>query len=338
MTADTKPPAAKTFGLVADIGGTNVRFAAVDLEAPQPKIDSLRFLSTRGHPDIVAAAKTYLRDAGLDTPPRALVFAVAGPVENNEIHLTNAGWRISTEELRAGLGAAYARLVNDFEAVAQAVPHLQEHDLAAIGPSPKFDPHGDGTIAIVGPGTGLGVAGLVNSGDAHIALVTEGGHAAFAPTDELEMRVVEILMRKFGRVSAERILSGPGLLNLYGAMAEIDGFTPDDRTPESITQIARDDPLSFEAKVFARFCAILGAVSGDVALTTGARQGVLIGGGILPDAAELLAASSFRERFEDKARFTDYMRAIPTSLILQPHAGLIGAASILLQACGNTTR
>jgi glucokinase len=338
MTAVTKSPMAKTFGLVADIGGTNVRFAAVDLQAPQPEIDSLRFLSTRGHPDIVAAAKAYLRDAGLHAPPRALVFAVAGPVENNEIHLTNAGWRISAKELRQGLGAPYARLVNDFEAVAQAVHHLHERDLAAIGPSPRFDPHGDGTIAIVGPGTGLGVAGLVNAGDAHIALVTEAGHAAFAPTDELEMRVVEILMRKFGRVSAERILSGPGLLNLYGAMAEIDDFTLDDRTPESITQIARGDPSSFEAKVFARFCAILGSVAGDVALTMGARRGVLIGGGILPDAAGLLAASEFRERFEDKARFRDYMRAIPTSLILQPHAGLIGAASILLQACGNTTQ
>lgn len=338
MMATTKSPTGTTFGLVADIGGTNVRIAAVHLQAQQPEINSLRVLSTRGHPDIVAAAKSYLRDTGLHAPPGALVFAVAGPVENNEIQLTNAGWRISADELREGLGAPYARVVNDFEAVAHAVPHLQGHDLAAIRPSPRFDPHGDGTIGIVGPGTGLGVAGLVNAGDTHIALVTEGGHAAFAPTDELEMRVLEILMGKFGRVSAERILSGPGLLNLYGAMAEIDGFSRDDRTPESITQIARGDPSSFEARVFARFCAILGSVAGDVALTMGARQGVLIAGGILPDAAELLAASEFRTRFEGKARFTDYMRAIPTSLIVQPHAGLIGAASMLLQACGNATR
>ena len=335
MIASPRTSAAKAYGLVADIGGTNVRFAAVDPRLEQPEIVSLRVLSTRAHPDIVGAANTYLRDAGLDAPPVALVFAVAGPVEHNEIHLTNAGWRISADELRRGLGARYARLVNDFEAVAQAVPHLRDRDLAPIGPSPTFDARGDGTIAIVGPGTGLGVAGLVNVGKAHIALVTEGGHASFAPTDELEMRVVEILMRKFGRVSAERLLSGPGLLNLCGAMAEIAGLPPDDRTPESITKIARGDSSSFEAKVFARFGAILGSVAGDIALTMGARQGVLIAGGILPDAAQLLAASDFRSRFEDKARFKDYMRAIPTSLILQPYAGLIGAASILLRDCGN---
>jgi glucokinase len=337
MMAAAKTPAANRFGLVADIGGTNVRFATVDLQAQKPDIDSVRVLSTRGHSDIVAAAKTYLHGTGLDAPPEALVFAVAGPVENNEIHLTNAGWSISTKELQNGLGAPFATLVNDFEAVAQAVPHLQERDLEMIRPSPRFDPRGDGTIAIVGPGTGLGVAGLVNADNAHIALVTEGGHAAFAPTDELELRIVEILMRKFGRVSAERILCGPGLINLYGAMAEIAGTTAEERTPESITKIARDDSASFEAKVFARFCAILGSVAGDVALTMGARQGTLIAGGILPDAAAVLVASDFRKRFEDKARFTDYMRAIPTSLILQPLAGLIGAASILLRDCGGAS-
>jgi glucokinase len=134
MIAAPGTSAAKAYGLVADIGGTNVRFAAVDPRLEQPEIVSLRVLSTRGHPDIVGAAKTYLRDAGLDAPPMALVFAVAGPVEHNEIHLTNAGWRISADELRQGLGARYARLVNDFEAVAQAVPHLQDRDLAPIGP------------------------------------------------------------------------------------------------------------------------------------------------------------------------------------------------------------
>ncbi|HEY2445153.1 MAG TPA: glucokinase [Rhizomicrobium sp.] len=322
---------AQPYGLVADIGGTNVRLATVGLNAREPQIGSLRVLSTQDHPDIVAAAKAYLREAAIDAPPHSLVFAVAGPIKNNEIQLTNAGWRISAKALQEGLGAASAKLVNDFEAVAQAVPHLRESDLKVLGPSPAFDPLGDGTIAIVGPGTGLGVSGLVSGNGARLALVTEGGHAAFAPTDAMEMRVVEFLMRRYGRVSAERILSGPGLLNLYGAMAEISGVTPNDRTPENITAIARSDSSSFEAKVFARFCAILGSVAGDVALIMGARRGVLIAGGILPDAAELIAQSDFRRRFEDKARFRTYMSAIPTALILQPHVGLIGAASVLLR-------
>jgi glucokinase len=330
MTETGGASAAKAFGLVADIGGTNVRFATVGLPSEKPAIAAPRIVSTREHPDIVAAAKAYLRDAGFDRAPAGLVFAVAGPIANNAIHLTNAGWSISAEELRKGLGTPRMRLVNDFEALAQAVPHLRDADLIALGPSPVFDPRRDGTIAIVGPGTGLGVAGLVNAGNAHIALVTEGGHASFAPTDELEIEIVEILMRIFGRVSSERLLSGPGLLNLYQAMGEIAGRALDESTPEAITEMARSDPSSFEAKVFARFCGMLGSVAGDVALIMGARQGALIAGGILPDAANLLAASEFRKRFEDKARFRDYMRAIPTALIVQPHAGLIGAAAILL--------
>jgi len=319
----------KSFGLVGDIGGTNARFAAVDIDSREPAILSVRTLSTPDHPDIVAAARAYLHGVGLRARPGALVFAVAGPVENNEIHLTNAGWRISGKELQAGLGARFALVVNDFEAIAQAVPNLQHADLCAIGSSPPFDLGGEGTIAILGPGTGLGVGGLIRKDGARVALVTEGGHGGFSPTDEMEMRILAILQRKFGRVSAERILSGPGLLNLHGALAEIEGRARGESTPENITQIARDDPQSFEARVFAHFCEILGSVAGDVALVMGARQGVLIAGGILPDMATLFARSGFRRRFEDKARFAGYMRAIPTSLILDPHAGLIGAASIL---------
>jgi glucokinase len=159
--------------------------------------------------------------------------------------------------------------------------------------------------------------------------VTEGGHAAFAPSDDIEIEILKFLTKKFGRVSNERLLSGPGIFNLYSALCAIDGKDAKDTTPEAITKTAREKPGSFEAKVFARFCAILGAVAGDVALTMGARGGVLIGGGILPDAAEVFAKSEFRACFEAKARFTDYMKAIPTLLIADPHAGLIGAGAIL---------
>lgn len=321
------------FGLVADIGGTHVRFAIVDIASGKPAVSSVRIYATRDHADIAAAAKAYLRETGKGMP-EALVFAVAGPVNNNSVLLTNAGWTISGNGLQRGLGVEHALVVNDFEAIAHAVPHFGPHDLVPVGEGPVFDPQSDGTIAIVGPGTGLGVGGAVRKGGTTTALVSEGGHAAFAPLNDIEIRILQILARKFGRVSNERILSGPGLLNLYQAMAEIEGATAKDNTPEAITTAAQENPISFEGKVFARFCAILGSAAGDLALIFGARKGVLLGGGILPDALPFLKASDFRKRFEDKARFKDYVASIPTCVIVQEHAGLIGAAAILLNHVG----
>ena len=141
--------------------------------------------------------------------------------------------------------------------------------------------------------------------------------------------MLQILLKKFGRVSNERVLSGPGLQNIYAAMAQIEGRPQSDIAPEDITKTAREKPGSFEAKVFGRFCAMLGSVAGNYALGMGARGGVLIAGGILPDAVEFFLASDFRKRFEDKGRFADYMKAIPTALIVDDHAGLRGAAAIL---------
>src|SRR5665213_1010436 len=328
----SQPASKSDYGLVADIGGTHVRFAIVDPRGQNPSVTAVTTYPTKDHSDIAAAARTYLEEQKLDVPPEALVFAVAGPVVNGEIRLTNAGWDISEKDLRDKLKTKRAHLVNDFEALAMAVSALAQADsLKPIGDAPEFDAMRDGTIAIIGPGTGLGVGGTVRKGSENIALVAEGGHSGFAPTDETEIEILKILMGKFGRVSNERILSGPGIFNLYQAMAQIDGVKAPDAAPEDITRTARENPASFEARVFAQFCAILGSVAGDVALIMGARSGVLIGGGILPDAAEIFAKSEFRARFEAKARFTDYMKAIPTLLIEEPHAGLIGAASILLK-------
>ena len=316
------------YGLVADIGGTHVRFAIVDPKTGVPDIASLKIYTTKDHSDITAAARVYLSQHGLASPC-AVVFAVAGPVTDGEIRLTNAGWHIRESDLRNNLKTHNAHLVNDFEALAMAVPALAKKDsLKPLG-GPVFDATKDGIIAIVGPGTGLGVGGAVRKDSQFIALVTEGGHAAFAPSDGVEIQVLEFLAKRFGRVSNERILSGPGMSNLYSALCVIEGRIATDTTPEAITKAAREKLDSFEAKVFARFCAILGAVAGDVALTMGARNGVLIGGGILPDAVEVFVKSEFRARFEAKARFTDYMKAIPTLLIADPHAGLIGAGAIL---------
>jgi len=316
----------KPYGLVADIGGTHARFAVAALEG-EGAIREPRTFAVADHKNVDDAAREFLSTEGLAHPPEALVFAVAGPVTGGRIHFTNSGWAFSEGELRKTLGVKRARLVNDFEAQARAVAVLKPAALLRIGGPEAFDPRADGTIALVGPGTGLGVGGLARKGGASIALVSEGGHAGFAPVDETDVTILEALRKKFDRVSAERLLSGPGLANLFEAMS---GKTPP--APEEITARAKSDPKSFEGQVFARFCAILGSVAGDVALVMGARSGVVLAGGILPNAVELLQASDFRARFEDKGRFADYLRAIPTRLIVEPHAGLIGAASILQHA------
>ena len=317
-----------SLGLVADIGGTNVRFALTDVDAARPSFDNEKKYSTKSHSDIAGAAKAYLDDLKFTGEIAGLVFGVAGPVQHGTIHLTNAGWTISEDDLRGKLKIPFARVLNDFETLAEAVPEFEAQDLKQIGPLP-FMNRRTGTMAIVGPGTGLGVGGLIRSNDATLPLVTEGGHANFAPVDDLEIQMLQILLKKFGRVSNERVLSGPGLQNIYAAMAQIEGRPQSDIAPEDITKTAREKLDSFEAKVFGRFCAMLGSVAGNYALGMGARGGVLIAGGILPDAVEFFLASDFRKRFEDKGRFADYMKAIPTALIVDDHAGLRGAAAIL---------
>lgn len=304
-------------GLVADAGGTNVRFALVGADG---KLRAPGKFTSKDFPGIADAAKAYLSESG--AKPSRAVFAVAGPVRDNAIHMTNIGWTFSGDDVASALGMERVTLINDFEAIAYAVPHLGADDLVVIGPD---RPVRRGAVAIVGPGTGFGVGGCIPAAEGVVALVSEGGHASFAPTDDVEIAILKSLSARFGRLSIERILSGPGLVVLAEAM----GAVPGTLTPQGITQAARDDADGFDGRVFARFCAILGSVAGDLALTMGARGGVLIAGGILPAMREALAASEFRARFEAKGRFTDYMRDIPTHLIVQDFAGLIGAAAHL---------
>lgn len=314
-----------TTGLVADLGGTNVRFALVgDDGAPT----ATRRYPSRRAPGMVAAARHYLDETGA-RPSRA-VIAVAGPVTDQAINLTNLGWSFSARDVAAGLGMEHVALINDFEALALSVPRLTDDDLVTVGPEIAPASEARRTVAIVGPGTGLGVGGaVIEEGGRVVPLVTEGGHADFAPADDVDIAVLKFLRGRFGHVSAERLLSGPGLVNLHDALAAIEGRAGETLSPLDITARAKADRSSFAAKVFDRFCAILGSVAGDVALMLGARGGVLMAGGILPATAELLGTSPFRARFEAKGRFEGYMRAIPTRLIVQDGAGLIGAASLL---------
>jgi len=316
--------------LVGDVGGTNARFALARRVDGRPRLEHFESFPAETHPTFLDGVKAYLD--GCPVKPTGGVIAVAGPVTDGAIDLTNSPWRVSEGELQT-LGLNPIRLINDFEALAWGAPVVPEDELASLGGPAQGDPHA--AIALVGPGTGFGVSALAR--DAHgreMALPSEGGHACFAPGDEIEDEVLRILRRRYDRVSIERLICGPGLLNLHRALAEIDGRETHIDDPAQITAQALDDPNNPCGATLARFCAMLGAVAGDIALTTGARGGVYIAGGIAPRILPFIQASPFRRRFERKGRFQDYMAAIPTKVILHRHAALLGAARVAFAEAG----
>ncbi|WP_313576271.1 glucokinase [Brevundimonas sp.] len=316
--------------LVGDVGGTNARFALARMVDGRPQLEHFESFPAETHPTFLEGVKAYLD--GCRVKPTGGVIAVAGPVTDGAIDLTNSPWRVSESELQT-LGLNPIRLINDFEALAWGAPVVPEDELASLGGPAHGDPHA--AIALVGPGTGFGVAALAR--DAHgreMALPSEGGHACFAPGDEVEDEVLCILRRRYDRVSIERLICGPGLLNLHRALAEIDGRETHIDDPAQITAQALETPDSPCGATLARFCAMLGAAAGDIALTTGARGGVYIAGGIVPRILPFIQASPFRRRFERKGRFQDYMAAIPTKVILHKHAALLGAARVAFAEAG----
>jgi glucokinase len=314
-------------GLVGDIGGTHARFALAELRDGKTVLIEPRTYEDRDHPTLLAAVKAYLGEVGGERPRQA-VLAVAGPVTGGAVAFTNARWTLSETELKAEAGFASARLINDFTAQAHGAPRLGPEGLQRIGAEAAGEP--GGSIAVLGPGTGFGVGGLIREQDRAAAVSGEGGHITFAPCDELEVEILRRLVREHGRVSVERLLSGPGLHDLYRTLADIDGAPaslPDERAVQAAAEAG--DPLA--ARAVERFCMILGATAGDIALVMGARGGVYVTGGVAQKLAGWIAKGGFRTRFEDKGRFQGYMRAIPTWLIVEPYAALIGAASLLCE-------
>lgn len=316
-------------GLVGDVGGTNARFALVDA---QGRIRNPKTYPAEEYPSLTEVMAEYLETtAGRMRPDKACI-AVAGPVVDGEIEFTNLHWRISEGELIGTFEFHEARLINDFAAQALAAPVLDDDDVRVLGPKLKGDP--SGPIVVAGAGTGFGVSLLVRTERGDIPVSSEGGHAAYAPYDGVEAAVWASLRRTHGRVSIERVLSGPGLYALYRGLADVRGAEvahPDEKAVLAAGQ-SGDDALAEEA--LDRFCEILGSVAGDLALTCGARGGVYISGGIAPRMADRLAAGGFRQRFEDKGRLADYCRDIPTYLIVHPYAALVGAARQLSQMEG----
>jgi glucokinase len=312
-------------GLVGDVGGTNARFALVDA---QGHVRNPRIFAARDYASLADVIAEYLETtAGKKRPPRA-VIAVAGPVLDGEIEFTNLDWQISEGDLLAHFEFEAVKLINDFAAQALACPRLHPEELRVIGP--KLRGGADCPIVVLGAGTGFGVAGLARADRGDVAIATEGGHAAFAPTDELEVEVWRRLTARHGRASIERLLSGPGLYELYTAMAAIEGQDAP-LTDERAVTVAGNTGDALASAALDRFCGILGSVAGDLALSFGARGGVFISGGIAPRLADRLDSGGFRARFEDKGRLAPYLREIPTSLVLHPYPAIVGAARELEQ-------
>lgn len=315
--------------VVGDIGGTHARFGLVDLSEPPREVRGPLTLLCSDYPSIDACLDAYLGLKGEAGALDAAAIAVAGPIVEGAAALTNMPWRVSAAGLRA-YGFGRAALVNDYAALAFGAPHLGEEDTHLVGPERRG---GDGTVAVLGPGTGFGAAILARDAFGQTAVATEGGHVGFAPTDAIEIDILRILAARFGRVSIERILSGPGLVNLHVALAEIAGVRDACAGPAEITARAlAGDALA--TQTLARFFAILGSTAGDFALGYGARGGVYIAGGIAPRLLDILDASEFRSRFEAKGRFEAYVAAIPTRVILHPYLALVGAAQALAQVAG----
>lgn len=325
--------------LLADLGGTNVRFALADGDSPAPlRTASIRRYRVADFASLADAAFDYLREIG--ATPRHGVFAVAGRVDGDSVRITNHPWLIGIEDTRRRLALDSLRVRNDFAAMAMALTLLREQDVHTIGapPLPVVGGDAEQTFAVVGPGTGLGVGALLHRRGQFDALQTEGGHVAFAPGTPQEDEVLRVLRARHGRVSVERLVSGMGLRNLYLALCEVDGVPADEITPEDISAraIARE-PGCTCARAVAMMAELLGAAAGDFVLAYGAWDGCWLPGGLVPMLLPWLQDGGFRRRFEDKGRFTEALQRVPAIAVLHPDAGLLGAAAIArLQLHGAT--
>lgn len=311
-------------GLIADIGGTNVRFALVGDDSSIAAVEELRCAE---FPTLLEACERYLRGTDAQRPKHA-ALAVASPVTGDRVQMTNHPWTFSIEETRRQLGLDTLDVINDFIAVALGLPHLTGADVRRLGGG-EADPRA--TLAVLGAGTGLGMAGLVRTpGGGRVPVSSEGGHVTLAAMDDREAALLAVLRGRFGHVSAERVLSGPGLVNLYQAIAALDGRPADPGiTPAECTgrAIAGTCPISVETLEL--FCRMLGTVAGNVALMLDARGGVFIGGGIVPKLGCAFDRSGFRRRFEEKGRFSGYLAMIPTAVITRPLPAFVGLAALV---------
>lgn len=310
--------------LVGDVGGTNARFGLV---ARDGKLLHSAVLADADYAQFIDAIRTYLGQRG-DLPiPHQGAIAIASAITGDQVRMTNNPWAFSISGLRDELGFERLEVINDFTAQALALPHLTDNDKTKVGGGSPVAGH---PIGVIGPGTGLGVSGLVPSGNRWIPLTGEGGHATVAPSTERESAVVDHMRKRYDHVSGERCVSGQGLVNLYETLAALDGVPAAQYTPAHITDPNSADPLCQEA--VSMFCGMLGSMAGNLALTLGAQGGVYIAGGIVPRLGGRFAESPFRQRFEAKGRLTPYLASIPTHVVTHSLPAFIGCYAALAQA------
>ena len=311
--------------LVGDIGGTNARFAII--ESPDAPPSHVLVLKDNEYATFADAIADYLDQAD-PGPLRGAALAVAGPVDGDVFRFSNIDWQASQTDLARRFGLQRVRFVNDFEALALSIPVLKPEEFLTIGGGDAVD---GAPIAVIGPGTGLGVAGLLAEPGGWRAIPAEGGHSDFAPVDDLEISLLQALRPRFrDHVSNENVLCGAGMAALHQAIAEIDGRSIEPLTSAEIVERANASPAQPDcARTIEIYCALLGGFAGNVALIKGARGGVVLGGGILPRIRSYVTAGGFRRRFEAKGQMRDYVAAIPTRLILAGDAALRGAATVI---------
>jgi glucokinase len=310
--------------VLADIGGTNARFALME----HGWTGSPEHMRVADFPLASDAVGAFLARHPAGQAPLAAVFGVAGPVKDNRCVLTNSPWVVDGTELKRMFGFASVCVLNDFEALGWSLPALQPPDLFPIGPQRGMS---EAPMLVLGPGTGFGAAGFLPQGVRPSVVVTEAGHATLPATSEREAQVIAALRQRFGYVEIEHVLSGSGLEHLYQALIAVDRVAAPARDAAAITNAAFDGSCAVCQATLDMFCAFLGDVAGNLALTFSARGGVFIAGGIVPRFADRVSATRFREQFESKGRYRSYMKGIPTSVIMTPDTSLIGLKTFFEQ-------
>jgi glucokinase len=300
--------------LLADIGGSNTRCAIVAADGAPCAI---KVFENRSFTDLPELLTHYIEGLPADSKPDSGAFAVAAPIRGDAVQMINIDWQFSTESLRRSLSMKRLRLLNDFEALAIGLPSLGPNDIRQVGGG---NPMPNRPKAVLGPGTGLGVASLIPSQDGWQAISGEGGHVTLPAVTPEEAELIKQLRERFGHCSAERLISGPGLELLHTTLHA-------STIPAQEIALLVDDGDECAQETFNMFFELLGTVSANLALTVGAFGGVYIGGGIIPRHAERFAASGFRRRFEAKGRYGDYLKSIPTYLIVSDHPTLTGLAA-----------
>ncbi|MCO4797738.1 MAG: glucokinase [Colwelliaceae bacterium] len=311
--------------LVADIGGTNIRIGIFENDET---VKSLKVFRCSEYPSLSAVIKTYIDENQLNKKSINACLAIACPVENDLVSMTNLPWEFSKTELKAELSLNKLLLINDYTAIAHAVPYLNDEQKVQIGEGTVVQSK---PISICGPGTGLGVANVIPSGENQWqALSGEGGHVDFAPVDELETKILLFLLKKYQHVSYEQLLSGLGLEQIYQALNHIENANLPDLTAQEISEKALSNSCDLCEKTLAQFCKVLGSFSGNLALTLASFGGLYIAGGIVPRFIEYFKQSEFRSRFESKGRIT-FNNTIPTFVITESQPGILGASAYLRQ-------